>query len=81
MTITEGSICSLYLNSYDTSDSSKQVETSKEPIKDTQTIKEPIKDTQTIKEPIKGTHIVIIVSYLMDGPTNMDPVLTGVGII
>ena len=33
----------------DTSDSNKQVETSKEPIKDTQTIKEPIKDTQTIK--------------------------------
>ena len=70
-----------YLNSYDTSDSSKQVEMSKEPIKDTQTIKEPIKDTQTIKEPIKGTHIVNRVRYLQDGPTNMDPVLTGVVII
>ena len=54
----------------------------KEPIKDTQTIKEPIKYTQTIKEPIKDdTHIVNIVRYLQDGPTNMDPFLTGVGII
>ena len=36
-----------FLNSFqdDTSDSSKQVETSKEPIKDTQTSKEPITDT------------------------------------
>ena len=50
-------------------------------MKDTQTIKEPIKDTQTIKDPIKGTHIVNRVCYLMDGTTNMDPVLTGVGII
>ena len=34
-----------FLNSYhtDISDSSKQVETSKDPIKDTQTVKEPIK--------------------------------------
>ena len=50
-----------FLDSYqtDTSDSSKQVEMSKEPIKDTQTSKEPIKDTQTIKEPITDdTHIV-----------------------
>ena len=73
-----------FLDSYqtDTSNSSKQVETIKEPIKDTQTIKEPIKDTQTIKEPIKDdTHIVKRVRYLQDGPTNMDPVLTGVGII
>ena len=55
---------------------------SKEPIKDTQTIKEQIKYTQTIKEPIKDdTHIVNIVRYLQDGPTNMNPVLTGVGII
>ena len=63
-----------FLNSYqtDTSDSSKQVETSKDPIKDTQTIKEPIKD---------DTHIFNRVRYLQDGPTNMDPVLTGVGII
>ena len=60
-----------YLNSYDTSDLSKHVET----------IKEPIKDIQTIKEPIKGTHIVNIVRYLYGGPTNIDPVLTGVGII
>ena len=48
-----------FLNSYqtDTSDSSKQVETSKEPIKYTQTIKEPIKD---------DTHIVNRVCYLQD---------------
>ena len=70
-----------YLNSYDTSDLSKQVETSKDQIKDTQTIKYPIKDTQMIKEPIKGPHLVNTFRYLMDGPTNMDPVLTGVGII
>ena len=73
-----------FLDSYqtDTSDSSKQVETSKETIKYTQTIKEPIKDTQTIKDPIKyDTHIVNRVRYLQYGPTNMDPVLTGVGII
>ena len=63
-----------FLDSYqtDTSDSSKQVETSKEPIKDTQTIKESI---------IDDTHIVNRSSYLQDGPTNMDTVLTGVGII
>ena len=63
-----------FLNSYqdDTSDSSKQVETSKEPIKDTQMIKEKI---------INDTHIVNRVCYLSNGPTNMDPVLTGVVII
>ena len=63
-----------FLDSYqtDTSDSSKQVETSKYPIKDTQTIKDPI---------IDDTHIVDRCRYLQDGPTNMDPVLTGVGII
>ena len=63
-----------FLNSYqtDTSDLIKQVETSKDPIKDTQTIKEPIKD---------DTHIVNRVCYLQYGPTNMDPVLTGVRII
>ena len=62
-----------YLNLYqtDTSDSSKHVETSKE----------PIKYTQTIKESIKGPYIVDICRYLQDGPTNMDPVLTGVGIV
>ena len=55
---------------------------SNEPIKETQTIKEPIKDTQTIKETIKDdTHIVNRFRYLQDGPTNIDPVLTGVGII
>ena len=63
-----------FLNLYqdDTSDSIKQIETSMEPIKDNQTIKEPITD---------DTHIVDRVSYLQDGPTNMDPVVTGVGII
>ena len=73
-----------FLDSYqtDTSDQSKQVETSKEPIKVTQTIKEPIKYTQTIKDPIKDdTHIVNRVRYLQDIPTNMYPVLTGDGII
>ena len=43
--------------------------------------KEPIQDTQTIKEPIKGPHLVNRVRHSMDGSTNMDPVLTGVGII
>ena len=63
-----------FLNSFqdDTSDSSKQVETGMKPIKYTQTIKEPITD---------DTHIVNIVPYLQDVPTNVDPVVTGVGII
>ena len=63
-----------FLNSYqdDTSDSSKQVDTSKEPIKDIQTIQEPIKD---------DTHLVDRVRYLQDEPTNVDPVVTGVRII
>ena len=63
-----------FLNSYktDTSDLIKQVETSKELVKDNQTIKYPIKD---------DTHIVNRVRYLQYGPTNMDPDLTGVGII
>ena len=62
------------LNSFqgDTSDSSKQVETSKDPIKDTQTNKEPITD---------DTQIVYRVRYLQYGPTNMYPVVTGVKII
>ena len=62
-----------FLNSYqdDTSDSSKQVETRKD----------PIKDTQTIEEPITDTHIVNRVRYLQYGPTNVDPVVTGVRII
>ena len=43
---------------------------------------ETIKDTQMIKEPIiDDTHIVDRCRYLQDGTTNMDPVLTGVGII
>ena len=56
-----------YLDSYHTysSDSDKKPEARKE----------PIKDTQTIKEPIKGPHLVNRVCYLMDGPTNIDPVL------
>ena len=45
----------LYSYQTDTSDSSKQVETSKEPIKDTQTIKDPI---------IYDTHIVDRCRYL-----------------
>ena len=43
--------------------------------------KETITDTQTIKEPIKGSHLGKIIRHSMDGPTNMDPALTGVGII
>ena len=42
---------------------------------------EPIKDTQTIKEPIKGSHLGKRVRHSEDGPTNMDPVVTGFGII
>ena len=63
-----------FLNSFqdDTSDLSKQIETSMEPIKDTQTIQEPITD---------DTHIVDRFFYLQDRPTNVDPVVTGVGII
>ena len=63
-----------FLNSYqdDTSDLSKRVETSKEPIKDIQTIKDPITD---------DTHLVDGVRYLQYVPTNMDLVPTGVGII
>ena len=61
-----------FLNSfnYDISDSSKQVEKRKD----------PIKDTQTSKEPITDTHIVDRVCKLQDGTTNVDPVVTGVGI-
>ena len=43
--------------------------------------KEPIKDTKTIKEPIKGPHLGKRFRHSMDGPTDMDPVLTGFGII
>ena len=63
-----------FLNSFqdNKSDSSKQVETSMDPIKDTQTITYPI---------IDDTRIIDRFCYLQDGPTNMDPVVTGVGII
>ena len=63
-----------FLHSFqdETSDSIKQVETSMEPIKYTQTIKEPITD---------DTHNVDRVRYLQYGPSNMDAVVTGVGII
>ena len=63
-----------FLNSFqdDTSDLSKHIETSMYPLKDTHTIKDPI---------IDDTHIVDKVRYLQDGPTNMDPVVTGVRII
>ena len=62
-----------FLNSFhdDTSDLTKQVVTSNEPMKDTQTSKERITDTQ----------IVDRVRYLQYGPTNVYPVVTGVGII
>ena len=43
--------------------------------------KEPIKDTQTIKEPIKGSHLGKRVRHSIYGPTVMDPVVTGFGII
>ena len=43
--------------------------------------KKPIKHNQTIKEPIKGPQLVSRVRHSMDGPTNMEPVITGVGII
>ena len=43
--------------------------------------KEPTKDTQTIKEPIKGSHLDKILRHSIDGPTDMDPIVTGFGII
>ena len=43
--------------------------------------KEPMKDTQTIKEPIKGSHLGKRVRHSIDVPTDMDPVVTGFGII
>ena len=42
---------------------------------------EPIKDTQTLKEPIKGYHLGKIVHHSEYGPTDMDPIVTGFGII
>ena len=43
--------------------------------------KEPIKDTQNIKEPVKGYHHGNRVRHSEDGPTDMDPIVTGFGII
>ena len=44
-------------------------------------IKEPITDTQNLKEPIKGSHFGKIVRHSEDGYTDMDPIVTGFGII
>ena len=49
--------------------------------KQVETSKEPIKDTQTSKDPITYTRIVKIVHNLSVGTTNVDPVVTGVLII
>ena len=43
--------------------------------------KEPITDTQTLKEPIKGSHLEKIVRHSEDGYTDMNPIVTGFGII
>ena len=43
--------------------------------------KETIADTQTLKEPIKGSHLGKRFRHSIDGPTNMYPVVTGIGII
>ena len=43
--------------------------------------KEQITDTQTLKEPIKGSHLGKIVRHSEGGSTDMDPVVTGLGII
>ena len=40
-----------------------------------------IKDNQTLKEPIKGSHLGKKVHHSEDGPTDMDPIVTGFGII
>ena len=42
---------------------------------------EPIKDTPTLKEPIKGSQLGKRVRHSEDVPTNMDPIVTGFGII
>ena len=42
---------------------------------------EPITDTPILKEPIGGFHLGKIVPHSEDGPTNMDPIVTGFGII
>ena len=43
--------------------------------------KEPITDTQTLKEPIKGSHLGKIVRHSEDGYTDMEPIVTGFGIV
>ena len=43
--------------------------------------KEPITDTQTLKEPIIGSHLGKIVCHSEDEPTDMDPIVTGFGVI
>ena len=43
--------------------------------------KEPITDNQTLKEQIKGSRLGKRVRHSEDGPTNMDPIVTGFGII
>ena len=43
--------------------------------------KEPITDTQTLKEPSKGSHLGKRVCHSEDEPTDMDPIVTGFGII
>ena len=43
--------------------------------------KEPIIDTKTLKEPIKGSHLGKRVRHSDDGYTDMDPIVTGFGII
>ena len=45
------------------------------------TRKDPITDTQNLKEPIKGSHHGKIVRHSEYGPTDMDPIVTGFGII
>ena len=43
--------------------------------------KDPIIDTQTLKEPIKGSHLGKRVCHSEGGSTDMDPMVTGLGII
>ena len=43
--------------------------------------KEPIIDTQNLKEPIKGSHLGKRVRHSEDGHTNIDPIVTGFGIL
>ena len=43
--------------------------------------KEPITDTQTLKEPIRVSHLGKIVCHSEDEPNDMDPIVTGFGII